>query len=156
MSFNTYCKFDKDNKIHHIFSVINEVVFCLNKDGQWVIFTYEGLSEIDKFSYNMALLTLLEMPVNDLLERIEVALSNYQDFEVPLQDFPINAVIYSGLKSESAYWVDLALNWISGMDVEKLSNKLMLKTILESIEKTKRYPQDIRHRCRKLKKIITV
>lgn len=155
MSFEIYCKFDEDNNIYQIFSVIKEVIFCLTKEGRWVISSYEGLSEINKQTYNMSLLTLLEMPVDNLLEKIDIIVSNYEEIEFSVQNFPVNEVIYSGLKSDSDYWVDLALNWITEIDVKKLSNKLMLKAILESIENTKHYPQNVRHRCRKLKKIFT-
>ncbi len=144
--------FPKHQNFMQVFSVIKEVGFGVDTQGNWLIVNNSGLNLFDKEIYDSSLLTLLELQPKILKSKIESALflkklpKDYQN------NFPYNLVILNGLKSKSEYWINLALNWllIKSNHNDQQMNKLLV-SILNEISMNKHCSQKLRHAAMKVK-----
>ncbi|TFE19167.1 hypothetical protein [Cohnella luojiensis] len=126
----------------------NKSVLGYSQDNHWVVVSNTEMKIIGSEKSYLYLLNVLEEP----LEKFKIKLNN-QITNEQIPEFPYLELIRFTLKEGSAYWIELALNWIDGLLNHE---KQVLIELLNSIMKNNKYSQKLRHRTQKVIKRIDI
>ena len=128
---------------------INSVEIGISKDRNWVFTKGKNVYEFinHRQSEFILWLPILETPYLSFLSTVNTALKDMQLNSNLVESFPITQILATALRSDSEYWVKLALNWCD--DIDDLRNQA---EDLVHIMKNEKYSQQVRHHAKRLMK----
>lgn len=115
----------------------------ITSKGYWIVVMKDKYQIIEAFKNYLLCLIFLECPINTIKDTI---ILNYEEIEENFNIyyvFPfIEIVKFAFTKSESDYWIQLALNWYEEFDTDA---RRTLKKELFSVSINKKFSQSSRH-----------
>lgn len=122
----------------------------LTTKGLWARSTESAVQAVSDETACVFFLPVLEDPPEVVRGKISDGLKRYGLSEEFMDVFPLEKIVMTGLKSQSEYWSNLALNWVLSIP---RSNSLEFE--VEALSKTGE-TQKIRHAARKIIKQLKV
>lgn len=119
--------------------------------GFWVVDSKVGLHILDSINSYIAVMVLLEKPIEKIKNTIEMYFASKNIFIDVYNIFPFNEIIMKGFEQKSDYWASLALKWYDELPEEM---KVIFKEELYNITISKWGSQKLRHKAiKELKKL---
>lgn len=116
----------------------------LSEEGLWAVETGRGIVILVNVELFLPLLPLLEQPRESFVEAFRKAIS---DLSLPVavsNTFPQEKLILFALRFGSAYWKELALDWLDGFPISR-----EIAATLSAVA-CQQWPQHFRHRVRRI------
>ncbi len=132
-----------------IFELSSDFTVGLSQTGYWVVVSNDNLFLIDNKQSYLFIMRVLEIPIEILNSKIIKCNDKDRSLEFPYYDL----VKFTLQKSNSSYWIELALRWIPEL---KNAEKADLIVDLSEVLLNKKYPQQLRHRIQKQIKEIEI